>query len=190
MSRAPVLIAAWLACACGHRATATATPAPPWPTPPGWTSETIPFPLGFAPDVHHTGEEELRFPPGFYDRASPGYWSYAFVWRTTDPALLDARALGDELTRYFRGLITAVDAEAQQVKDVGAVVVHAEPAGAGFALTAHVFNAFAAGEPVELTGWAQRTSCGDGALWVFAVAPPASTVRADVDALARAATCR
>lgn len=184
MSRAVVLVVVGLMGACGHAP--AAAPAAPWPTPPGWSTETIPFPLGFAPDVRHEGEEELRFPPGVFDPTAPGYWSYAFIWRTTDPARLDAAALGDELTRYYRGLIAAVAGTAPP-DTVGARAVAAPD---GFALTVNLVNAFGAGEPVDLTGWARRTACGAGALWVFALAPAASTVRADVDALARAATCR
>ena len=59
-----------------------------------------------------------------------------------------------------------------------------------FTLTANVLEAFGAGNPIELMGWAQRTSCGGGALWVFAFAPPASTFRAEVDTLAHSAACR
>ena len=104
--------------------------------------------------------------------------------------MLDAAALGEELTSYFRGLIAAVDATAQQITDHATIVARAEPAGAAFTLTAHVFDAFGAGNPVDLTGWARRTPCGSGALWVFSFAPPTSTSRAEVDALALAATCR
>jgi hypothetical protein len=115
-------------------------PAAPWPVPAGWKSETIPFPLDFAPKLAHKGIEELRFAPGFFDPAAPGYWSYAFVWRTENPADLDAAALGAELTAYFRGLIDAVDAK-KEIAERDAVVAKAKPAGNGFALEAHVFDA-------------------------------------------------
>jgi len=75
----------------------------------GFRGETIPFPLDFAPGIAHKGVEELRFAPGFFEPAQPGYWSYTFVWRTEDPAAMDAAAVGGELTAYFRGLIEAVD---------------------------------------------------------------------------------
>jgi hypothetical protein len=41
-----------------------------WETPAGWRTETIPFPLEFAPSIAHAGVEELRFPPGFLDPES------------------------------------------------------------------------------------------------------------------------
>src|SRR3954469_12003229 len=48
-----------------------------WPLPEGWKAETIPFPLDFAPDLRHTGVEELRFSPGFGDPAAPDNWNLA-----------------------------------------------------------------------------------------------------------------
>lgn len=160
----------------------------PWPTPAGFRSETIPFPLDFAPQLAHRGVEELRFAPGFFDPAAPGYWSYAFVWRTEDPAALDAAAVGAELTAYFRGLIEAVDA-AKQIADRDAIVAHGTAAGARVTVTAHVFDAFKTKLPLDLVGWAERRACGGGALWRFVLAPAASPLRATLDALAAEAAC-
>jgi hypothetical protein len=163
-------------------------PTQPWPTPAGFRSETIPFPLDFAPRLGHRGVEELRFAPGFFDPAAPGYWSYAFVWRTEDPAALDAAAVGAELTAYFRGLIEAVDA-AKQIADPGAIVAHGTAAGARVTVTAHVFDAFKTKLPLDLVGWAERRACGGGALWRFVLAPAASPLRPALDALAAEAAC-
>src|SRR5215470_964537 len=113
----------------------------PWPVPTGFRGETIPFPLDFAPGLPHKGVEELRFAPGFFDPAAPGYWSYAFAWRTDDPAELDAAALGGELTAYFRGLIGAVD-EKHELTNLDSIVATARPDGKRFALSAHVIDAF------------------------------------------------
>lgn len=169
------------------------TPAPvqPWSIPAGFRGETIPFPLDFAPGLAHKGVEELRFAPGFFDPAAPGYWSYAFVWRTEDPAALDAQALGAELTVYFRGLTEAVD-EAKQIanKDaIVAIVAQAPAAGGRATVTAHVFDAFKTKLPLDLVGWAERDACGTGALWRFVLAPAASTLRPTLDVLAAAAVC-
>jgi hypothetical protein len=172
-------------------AACSAKPAPPaaWPVPVGWKSEDIPFPLDFAPDIKHEGVEQLRFPPGFFKADAPDYFSYAFVWRTKDAAALDASALGGELTRYFRGLMTAVDEKKHQIKDAGAIVATATPDGARFALAAHVLDAFGAGNAVDLDGWAARRACDGGALWVFVLAPKTTAIRAQLDALAAKATC-
>ncbi len=189
--RVPFLVALVVLIGCGGAPAkpAVATPAE-WTVPAGWRSETIPFPLGFAPDVAHTGAEELRFPPGFFKPVAPDYWSYAFMWRTTDAAALDAAALGDELTRYFRGLITAVDESKHNVTEPATIVARAVAAGDQFALTAHVLDGFGTGQPVDLLGWAKRLPCGTGAVWVFVLAPATTTIRAELDQLARAATCR
>jgi hypothetical protein len=172
---------------------APSPPDPPWPTPPGWRTEVIPFPLDFAPTIAHRGKEELRFPPGFFDPASGDYWSYTFVWRTEDPAQLDATTLGAELTAYFRGLIAAVDK--QQRIGIGArdqILARATPDGDGpatFRLAVHVFDAFKTAAPIDLTGWAERRPCRAGALWIFVLAPARSAIRSQLDELARAASC-
>lgn len=170
---------------------AAAAPAT-WPVPPGWRSETIPFPLDFAPTIAHTGAEELRFPKGFFDPASPEYWSYVFTWRTTDEAKLDAAALASELTLYFQGLIAAVD-EKKKISeaDRATIIARATPAGVRFALTAHVFDAFKTAQPIDLVGWAERLPCKTGALWIFVLAPEKTSIRTQLDELATAArsTC-
>lgn len=79
-----------------------------WPLPGGWKAETIPFPLEFAPDVRHTGVEELRFSPGFGDPAAPDNWTYALAWVLEDKASFTAETLERELPAYFKGLSMAV----------------------------------------------------------------------------------
>jgi hypothetical protein len=85
------------------------TPARDWPIPASWRSETLPFPLEFAPQLAHQGSEELRFAPGMFDPSAADYWSYAFVWWLEDRQLQDAAALSGELAVYFRGLLVSVD---------------------------------------------------------------------------------
>jgi hypothetical protein len=160
----------------------------PWPVPEGFRGETIPFPLEFAPGIAHKGVEELRFAPGFFDPAAPGYWSYAFVWRTEDPAAPDPGVIAGELTAYFRGLIDAVD-QAREIADRDAIAVHATPAGARLTLAAHVFDAFKTKQPLDLVGWAERGACGTGALWRFVLAPASSALRPALEHLAAAAAC-
>ena len=195
------------ATATASAASATATPAAPatpatpaaaatnsqadlqWTVPPGWRAEVIPFPLDFAPAIEHEGDEVLRFPPGFFDPASGDYWSYAFAWRTQDPAQLDGGALGAELTAYFRGLTAAVDKQ-QRIKAKDEIVARATPDGPGrFQLAAHVFDAFKTAAPIDLTGWAMRRPCRTGALWVFVLAPSGTKIRTQLDELARGASC-
>jgi hypothetical protein len=79
-----------------------------WPAPEGWKTETIPFPLDFAPDLPYRGREELRFAPAFFEPSAPGYFSYAFVWWLEGSPALDQQSLERDLARYFAGLCGAV----------------------------------------------------------------------------------
>lgn len=183
--------------ACGASApaptasTGSATP-PPAATcraPAGWTTEVIPFPLGFAPTVVHSGVEELRFPPGMFKPEEPDYWSYVFAWRLTDAASLDAQALGAELTAYFAGLVAAVDTEGV-VTARETIRVEAVAGGdSTWELTAQTFDAFKTGGAITLVGHARRETCGTGSLWVFVLARPDSGIRAELDALGAEAAC-
>jgi hypothetical protein len=185
----------WLiffAVACGSSRAPDPAPLPlaKWRVPAEWKEEVIPFPLDFAPTLAHQGVEELRFAPGFFKPGTPGYWSYAFTWRTTNAAKLDAATLAGELTEYFKGLITAVDEQKKQVKDTGAIVATATDVGKGrFTLAAHVFDAFGDGRAVDLIGFARRQSCDGGALWVFVLAPSGSPMKPELDKLAGEAVC-
>lgn len=177
--------------ACGSPATPAPPASPPaaWHLPAGWKREEIPFPLAFAPSVAHRGVEELRFPPGFLTAGSPNRWSYAFEWKVSDAADLDAPALAAELTAYFRGLLVAVDGDKHRF-DPTAITATAEPQGDAFVLGAHVFDAFGDGAAIDLVGWAKRTACSrDRVVWRFVLAPAASPIRAELDALARRPPC-
>lgn len=83
------------------------------PTPEGWRTETIPFPLDFAPELEYEGLEELRFAPGMFQEGSADFWSYAFVWWVPEGTQFETGRLQKELEYYFRGLTTAV-AEARE----------------------------------------------------------------------------
>ncbi len=81
------------------------------PQPDGWRTETIPFPLEFAPDLDYKGIEELRFAPGMFDAEAEDYWSYAFVWWLPEETQISAIRLEKDLKTYFRGLASAVAAD-------------------------------------------------------------------------------
>lgn len=173
-----------LAAGCGASPVAVG-----WPVPGGWKREEIPFPLGFAPTLDHHGVEELRFPPGFSKVGSPNRWSYTFEWKLTDAAALDAPALGGELVTYFRGLLVAVDGDRHRF-DPAAITAGATPQGDGFALVAHVFDAFSDAAPIDLVGTARRYACGGRrVVWRFVLAPAASPLRATLDDLAATRPC-
>jgi hypothetical protein len=80
-----------------------------WPVPAGWGTETIPFPLGFAPTLPYVGVEELRFAPGMFTAGSDESWTYAFVWWLHGDVAFDAATLNADLVAYFSGLSLAVE---------------------------------------------------------------------------------
>lgn len=78
------------------------------PTPEGWRTETLPFPLDFAPELDYEGLEELRFAPGMFQEKEADFWSYAFVWWVPKETEITAKRLERDLEAYFRGLTRAV----------------------------------------------------------------------------------
>jgi hypothetical protein len=162
---------------------------PSWPVPDGWGREQIMFPLEFSPSLNHRGMEELRFAPGFLKDGSPNRWSYAFAWDLTDEADLDAATLAAELTTYFRGLLVEVDADRKRF-DANAITSSAEKRGDIFVVKAHIFDAFGDGKAIDLEGTAKRTACSrERTMWRFVMAPAASPIRKELDALALVAPC-
>lgn len=208
LARSAALLSAavLLSAACGRSAEPAAKyaelspgvayrPQSDWPIPAGWRSETIPFPLEFAPALAHRGVEELRFAPGMFDPAAPGYWSYAFVWWLEDQAPQDAASLAAELTDYFRGLLTSVAADraeaaakegqpapaaldASALSSTVGATVSAEPDAAGwqrFSGAATVLDAFGDGRRVVLRlVLAQRNFSALGRRAVLVLASPAA----------------
>jgi hypothetical protein len=155
------IIVAATACSCGGAGTKTAKPnasseapiaAPAWVVPEGWRTETIPFPLEFAPSVAYRGVEELRFPKAFLTPDDDWFFSYAFVWYVAAPGPADAAALEQDLVAYFRGLAIAVGGEDRA--DIKAHAFAAEldgELGAGSVSGAVVaFDAFKTQKPVTL----------------------------------------
>jgi hypothetical protein len=74
------------------------------PLPEKWKSETIPFPIDFAPAIPYQGIEELRFTPGWGDAKSDEYWAYTFLWFVDGSPQVNASLLNTYLTTYFDGL--------------------------------------------------------------------------------------
>jgi hypothetical protein len=201
-----------LACACGSTAApptsgpvapvTEAIPAPPermWPALDGWQTETIAFPLGFAPEIELRGEELLRFAPNFYDATKGSYFTYAFVWLVDAPtATIDAPWLSLQVERYFDGLCRAV-ADSPDVSCAAhptkARVTAASASTFGFAaserwrLELALFDGFKAERPVALEGTIERGVCGDRVVIATAVAPPGSAFREALRAQAQAFRC-
>jgi hypothetical protein len=169
------------ACASPTPAPAPPAPAPArtsdfqWPVPAGWRSETIPFPLDFAPALPYRGVEELRFAPGFFKPEAPDFWSYAFVWWLEGEPDLSPAVLSRDLKAYFVGLAEAVakgkfDTQPAEMR----ADVRAGPAtarGAGFTGTARVFDAFKARRLLDLQIEGETFRCGDRQVMLLAASP-------------------
>jgi hypothetical protein len=142
--------------------------------PAGWRSETIPFPLEFAPEIPHRGVEELRFAPGFFQPDAPGYWTYAFAWVVTGDSALDVPTLGRELTTYFRGLTAAVARDKKDLPplDVDRIEARLGADGRGSVVT---FDAFGDGRQVDLDVTVAIPPCGAGMGVLVTAAPRAGS---------------
>ncbi len=169
--RAQLLILPLTACfalrCAGQRAASPPTPSAPansppprWPVPPGWKSETLPFPLEFAPEIKHRGVEELRFMPGMFKPGEPGWWSYGFVWWVREREFQSHESLEGELQDYFRGLLTAVGKEKGRAIDPAKITVALHPlrmkevdGWRPMTGEASVVDAFNDGKPLELLLW-------------------------------------
>jgi hypothetical protein len=170
---------------------------PPWPLPPEWKAETLAFPLDFAPAIHHTGLEELRFAPGFFKTTAPGYFSYAFVWWLQEGQPLSASALATELRQYYAGLCSSVGGK-KYTFDAARYRVELSPAVdsmAGWealAGQADLYDAFTNGQPLSLQLRAYQRECG-GHRAVLVLASPQTEpapIWADLRAVGQAFRCQ
>jgi pimeloyl-ACP methyl ester carboxylesterase len=75
-----------------------------YPIPTGWETETILFPIEFAPELRYKGFEELRFAPGWGDPKSGEKWAYTLLWWLDGNYQFDERTLKHDLENYFTGL--------------------------------------------------------------------------------------
>jgi hypothetical protein len=149
---------------------ASETPRFTWPVPDGWRSETIPFPLEFAPEIPHRGVEELRFAPGFFEPQAPGYFTYAFAWVVSGESALELPTLARELATYFRGLMSAVARGKKDLPplDLDRTEAHIGADGRGSVVT---FDAFGDGRQIDLEVTVAVQPCGAGKAVLFTAAP-------------------
>lgn len=77
------------------------------PTPAGWGTEKIPFPINFAPSIEYKGVEEIRFMPGWARKDSADYWSYVFVWYLDGILVFEPSILEEKMKAYYEGLASA-----------------------------------------------------------------------------------
>jgi hypothetical protein len=130
-----------------------------WPAAEGWRTETIPFPLEFAPELGYAGVEELRFSPGFRKPGDPQYFTYAFVWVIAGAERIDAARLEGDLKQYFHGLMTAVARERKlSAKDIAAAV-SLSANDDRFTGTVQTFDAFFTEKPLTLEVEVHEVPC-------------------------------
>jgi hypothetical protein len=132
-----------------------------WPVPAGWNHETIPFPLGFAPQLPYRGVEELRFAPGWSKPNQPGYWSCDIVWWLTEKPAFDAATMEAALATYFHGLSESVGRGKLRV-DASRFRAELVADRASRQLTGRIFSmdAFATGLPITLNAVIELRECG------------------------------
>lgn len=133
------------------------------PVPEGWRTETIPFPLDFAPELEYEGLEELRFAPGMFQSGSEDFWTYAFVWWIPDDSDISPDSLASDLESYFTGLGRVV-AEDRGLDTSGAsydVRLAATETGYDYGGTAEIFDAFVTGEMLSLNIRVKKIPCPD-----------------------------
>lgn len=75
------------------------------PVPANWQVETMSIPIEFAPQIPYTGEEHLRFAPGWGDTKSEELWSYCFLWWINADAKVSKESLERDLQAYYSGLV-------------------------------------------------------------------------------------
>lgn len=189
-------------CSCADQAARRPQPQealPPWPHPPDWKTETLPFPLGFAPAIHHQGSEELRFAPGFFKPAAPGYFSYAFVWWLKGEKPLEAATLAAELNQYYAGLCTAVGKKKFALDPARYRVVLTGqsatlPGWTALTGEADLYDAFTTGLPLSLHLRAYQRDCPrSGRLAVLVLASPqpeSAPIWAELQARAESFSCQ
>jgi hypothetical protein len=134
------------------------------PTPAGWRTETLAFPLEFAPLLFDRGLEELRFAPGMFEQGGEDFWTYAFVWWLPAGSEIEANRLAVNLETYFSGLARAVAKDKGLAVDdaVFEVEMTAVEGGAtpwDFEGRAEILDAFVTTETVELSIRAKFVLC-------------------------------
>ncbi len=149
------------------------------PLPDGWRSETIPFPLSFAPSLPYTGVEELRFAPGMFVQGAEDFWSYVFCWWVPEGTPLDSKLLEADLATYFAGLTATVERAEHFTAENPSYAIELAPVRTGLGLprrwtgTAAVFDAFASRAQIALRVVVEAEACPDEGMTavLFMVSP-------------------
>ena len=82
----------------------------------GWGIERFLIPISFAPTIPYKGVEDIRFTPGWAQRTTSEYWSYAFLWYLDGYQTFDAKTIENNLHAYYTGLIK-VNRDSSKIAD-------------------------------------------------------------------------
>lgn len=155
------------------------------PAPEGWNTETISFPLGFAPELDYKGFEELRFTPGMFKQDQDDFWAYVFVWWIPADTEISAAQLQKDLDAYYHGLNHTKNEGREGQPEIPAVhsVVNAVDTPEGeplrFTGTIDTFDSFVTQEPISLNFRAEVIACAaQGRVAVFFELSPQPTTHA------------
>ena len=75
------------------------------PEPKDWGIERFLIPISFAPRIPYKGVEDIRFTPGWANKDSEEYWTYAFLWWLDGTPAIDEKVMSQNMGDYYNGLI-------------------------------------------------------------------------------------
>ncbi len=161
-----LIIALVVPVACVAREKGSEEPSFYMPVLDGWRTETIPFPLDFAPELKYEGLEELRFSPWMFEEGNnPYFWTYAFVWWIPEDTPVDPGSLAASLEIYFSGLAGTVaetrgfdTSEASYDVSLTEAEIDTEYDYEG---SASIFEPFVTGKMLSLNIRVKRIACPD-----------------------------
>lgn len=170
------------------------------PTPEGWRTETIPFPLGFAPELDYEGLEEVRFAPGMFKAGSEDFWTYSFIWWIAEDSSISAEGLETDLEAYFSGLARAVT-EGRDVdlsKATFEVSISAPDSGsdsdADYVGSAKIFDPFVTSDMISLNLRVEKVLCSEehrlAVFFGLSPKPSGDPVWSDVAAIRQGFRCQ
>lgn len=161
-----------------------------WPVPAGWRTETIPFPLGFAPALPYRGTEELRFGPNFFKPSSPTYFTYTFAFQLDGAPAMSPEILASNLQTYFTGLMSAVT-HAPSDPALHTAGIQADATG-HYRGEVHTIDGFGDKRAVALHLEADTMVCGDQRIVLASLSPQPKSdpIWQDMAALRSAFPCK
>jgi hypothetical protein len=145
------------------------------PAPEGWGTERFPIPIVFAPEIEYSGEEDIRFAPGWAKAKSEEYWSYAFLWYLDGKVKTNPEIVAGNMKTYYEGLIGSNGAHIPKENLIPVVTtfrkVKKEEGDRGtFTGTVKMTN-YMNQEPVTLNCKVHLKSCGDKTIIFYELSP-------------------